>query len=69
MLPLPAFLLAAPGPAPTAADLIDAFRLTGYFLDRHVYEPRGLEPPDARARLIGLIAKAVAPAEAPPPPL
>jgi len=60
MLPLPAFLRAAPGPAPPAADLIDAFRLTGYFLDRHVFEPRGLKPPDARARLIALVERSVA---------
>jgi DNA repair protein RecO (recombination protein O) len=64
MLALPAFLIAPPGPPPPAADLIDAFRLTGYFFDRHVYEPRGLKAPDARARLIALIARAAAPTQA-----
>ena len=29
--------------SPPPADLADAFRLTGYFLARHVYEPRGLD--------------------------
>ncbi|MFN4205150.1 MAG: DNA repair protein RecO, partial [Agrobacterium albertimagni] len=28
--------------------LAAAFRLTAYFLDRHVYVPRGLEPGAAR---------------------
>jgi DNA repair protein RecO (recombination protein O) len=58
MLALPAFLLAAPGARPAVADLLDAFKLTGFFLARHVYEPRGLEPPDTRARFLGLIQPA-----------
>lgn len=55
MLALPAFLLAAPGGRPGPEDLIAAFRLTGFFLARHVYEPRGITPPEARERLVGLI--------------
>jgi DNA repair protein RecO (recombination protein O) len=58
LLRLPAFLASpAPAPPPDARDLADAFRLTGYFLDRHVFEPRGIKAPDARASLIGLIAR------------
>ena len=61
LLPLPAFLLApAPESRPTADDLADAFRLTGYFLSRHVYEPRGLTPPEARVSLIALIGRQAA---------
>lgn len=55
MLLLPAFLLAAPGARPGANDLLAAFRLTGFFFARHVYEPRGLAPPDARERFVALI--------------
>lgn len=55
MLRLPAFLLAAPGVRPGPEDLIAAFRLTGFFLARHVYEPRGIAPPEARERFVGLI--------------
>lgn len=55
MLLLPAFLLAAPGARPGADDLLAAFRLTGFFFARHVYEPRGLAPPDARERFVALI--------------
>jgi DNA repair protein RecO (recombination protein O) len=57
MLVLPAFL--APGsrvPA-DAADLDAAFRLTGFFLHRHVYEPRGLAEPDARAGFLAALRK------------
>ncbi|MEO8669414.1 MAG: DNA repair protein RecO [Bauldia sp.] len=59
LLRLPAFL-AAPevGAPPDARDLADAFRLTGYFLERHVYEPRGLKAPDARAGLLRIVAAA-----------
>ncbi len=49
MLPLPAFLERGAGCRADAPALEDAFRLSFYFLNRHVYEPRGIEPPDARA--------------------
>jgi len=60
MLPLPGFLLGAPGGREAAEDLAAAFRLTGFFLARHVYEPRGIAPPDARARLLAIVAAAKA---------
>lgn len=59
LLVLPRFLLDPATPvAPTPADILAGFRLTGYFLDRHVYEPRGIAPPDARLRLLGLLERA-----------
>jgi DNA repair protein RecO (recombination protein O) len=61
LLRLPAFLIRDNGAEPDSGDLADAFRLTGYFLDRHVYEPRGLTAPDARASLIALIARSAIP--------
>ncbi|HET7716411.1 MAG TPA: DNA repair protein RecO [Bauldia sp.] len=57
MLVLPAFLLSLPGVRPGPEDLLNAFRLTGFFLARHVYEPRGLTPPEARERLVALIGR------------
>ena len=45
---------------PTVEELADAFRLTGYFLARHVFEPRGLAPSDARASFVALVARTVA---------
>lgn len=53
LLPLPRFL--APGgeaEVPTPADLLAAFRLTGYFLDRHVATPRGEPLTPARAQFL-----------------
>jgi DNA repair protein RecO (recombination protein O) len=39
----------------SAADLADAFALTGFFLDRHAFAPRGLAVPDARARFVASV--------------
>ncbi|MEJ0013078.1 MAG: DNA repair protein RecO [Bauldia sp.] len=58
LLRLPPFLLEVPSEArPDAEAVTAAFHLTGYFLARHVYEPRGLEPPEARAAFLGLVAR------------
>lgn len=58
LIRLPAFLLEDTGTVPPpATDIAAAFRLTGYFLARHVYEPRGIDMPDARARLIALVER------------
>ncbi|MFY9894381.1 MAG: DNA repair protein RecO [Xanthobacteraceae bacterium] len=54
LLRLPSFLRADVEPA-SAADLADAFALTGFFLDRHAFAPRGLAVPDARARFVASV--------------
>ncbi|MCO6186586.1 DNA repair protein RecO [Rhizobium sp. L1K21] len=51
MLKLPAFLSPEHNKAATGETIADAFAMTGYFLERHVYEPRGLKMADARAGL------------------
>ena len=51
LLRLPAFLHGE-GQPQSAADLADAFALTGFFLDRHAFAPRGLAVPEARARFV-----------------
>jgi DNA repair protein RecO (recombination protein O) len=56
LLRLPAFF-AEPAAAPSAAELRDGFALTGFFLERLVYEPRGLPMPDARAQFLSAIAR------------
>lgn len=63
LLPLPAFLLASANEAPDAQAIADGFRLTGFFLMRHVLEPRGQMHADARA---GFIAAALGRAHADP---
>lgn len=57
MLALPAFLSAGSGLRADRAALDEAFKLTGFFFARSVYEPRGLEPPDARAGFLGALAR------------
>jgi len=58
LLPLPSFLSSGTGALPSAAELADAFALTGYFLSRHMFEPRGVSLPDARTHLIAAVARA-----------
>lgn len=49
MLPLPAFLRES-GRAGTAAEVLDGLRLTGFFLEDHVYGGHSASLPDARSR-------------------
>jgi DNA repair protein RecO (recombination protein O) len=62
LLRLPAFLGATDISA-SADELADAFALTGFFLDRHAFAPRGLAMPEARAHFLTSIARAFAGAE------
>ena len=58
LLPLPAFL--RPGveaAAPDPAEIADAFRLTGFFLTRDLFAPRGLPLPDSRRAFLAAAAK------------
>jgi len=48
LLALPAFLPDRSKACTDAEMLAQAFRLTGYFLGRHVFEARGIEPPISR---------------------
>ncbi|HWA18550.1 MAG TPA: DNA repair protein RecO [Devosia sp.] len=54
LLRLPQFLI-SDAPA-TAADLANAFRLTGHFLDMHVWQVRQMESPPTREALIARLA-------------
>lgn len=58
MLRLPAFLRDREM-EPTGPDLADGFALTGYFLTRHVLEPRGLALGDERAHFIAALNRAL----------
>ncbi|MDQ2955006.1 MAG: DNA repair protein RecO [Pseudomonadota bacterium] len=52
LLALPAFLHDNADVPPSSSGLAEGFALTGFFLARHVLEPRGLLLPDARAQFI-----------------
>ena len=60
LLRLPPFLRAEDDDAAAvaAADLADAFALTGFFLDRHAFAARGLEMPLARGRFVAVVTRA-----------
>jgi DNA repair protein RecO (recombination protein O) len=53
LLKLPAFLISAAEPTP--ADVSDAFKLTGHFLDLHVWMPRQVDPPAVREMFVALM--------------
>lgn len=58
LLKLPVFLRGRSAFEPTAADILAGFALTGYFLERHVFEPRGMSAPDTRERVIAKLKRA-----------
>lgn len=53
LLRLPGFL---GGESGCNDEVAAGFRLTSFFLTRHVFEPRGLTPPEARAALVAALA-------------
>src|SRR5690606_7587733 len=55
LLALPSFLAARGNASPD--DLRDAFRLTGHFLDRHVWSARQIEEPPTREPLIFMLTQ------------
>ncbi|MGA9138018.1 MAG: DNA repair protein RecO, partial [Methylovirgula sp.] len=62
LLRLPDFLrCTAVAATPPSSELRDGFELTGYFLAREVFAPRGLALPDARRAYLAEIAKSDAP--------
>lgn len=52
LLALPAFLAGGEGGEPTAGEVEAGLRLTGFFLERDVFAPRGTPEPAARAAFI-----------------
>jgi DNA repair protein RecO (recombination protein O) len=58
MLRLPSFLRERDA-QPAGRDLADGFVLTGFFLERHVLEPRGLALTDERAHFIAALTRAL----------
>jgi DNA repair protein RecO (recombination protein O) len=59
LLALPAFLLQQETPLvmPEIHDIQNGFALTGHFLERHVYGPRGQQEPDTRRAFIASLLK------------
>jgi DNA repair protein RecO (recombination protein O) len=57
LLPFPPFLQADEGHLPGQAELQDGFKLSGYFLNRDLFGPRGLKLPPAREAYLAEIAR------------
>lgn len=59
LLALPSFLKEGTRTAADVAGMAAAFRLTGYFLHRHIYEPRGITENAARDGFVQAALKAL----------
>ena len=57
LLALPYFLVGEVAEVPAAGDVDAAFELTGFFLARRVFEPRGLPMPETRAAFLASIGR------------
>lgn len=58
LLPLPDFVKPEPelpDATPPRDDVMAGFTLSGYFLERHVFTPRGIAVPPARAAMLALL--------------
>ncbi|PWV98784.1 DNA replication and repair protein RecO [Hoeflea marina] len=71
LLTLPEFLTNRERACVDPADLADAFKLTGYFLNRHVFEARGIEASVSRESFCAVALRALSdnPAAALPEPM
>jgi DNA repair protein RecO (recombination protein O) len=54
LLALPDFLKGGEPVFPSRSDIANGLALTGYFLERHLFGPRGVELPEARAAFVAL---------------
>jgi DNA repair protein RecO (recombination protein O) len=56
---LPSFLTDPHEEKPSATDVANGFEITGFFLSRHLFEPRGLAVPESRRSFIAAILRAL----------
>ncbi len=59
LLLLPGFVNDTAVRAASYDDIDHAFTMTGYFLMRHVWEPRAITPPDARGGFLNALGRAI----------
>jgi DNA repair protein RecO (recombination protein O) len=57
LLALPDFLRGPQASTPDLSDILAGFALTGHFLSRHVFEPRGAAAPESRAWIMARLAQ------------
>src|SRR5215216_1739731 len=59
LMRLPSFLTGQDEEKPSATDVANGFEITGFFLARHLFEPRGLVMPEARRQFIAAVLRAL----------
>ena len=59
LLALPGFLIESEDPSLAGQEMLDGFALTGFFLNTHIFGPRGLHMPEPRDRLISRLQRAL----------
>ena len=59
LMQLPRFLADHDEEKPSASDVANGFEITGFFLARHIFEPRGLALPDTRRQFIAAVLRAL----------
>jgi len=57
LLALPSFLAGDFSSEPSPGDILAGFALTGFFLERDVWQPRQMQAPDARMRLLSRLER------------
>jgi DNA repair protein RecO (recombination protein O) len=55
---MPEFVCNSRVRAETVPDICTAFKLTGFFFTRHVWEPRGQQQPESRSGFISALNRA-----------
>lgn len=59
LLAMPPFMVSSGIRAASILEITEAFRLTGFFFTRHVWEPRAQKPPEARDGFLNAIARSL----------
>lgn len=57
LLEMPSFMVSSSVRAASFSEVVTAFHLTSFFLNRHVWEPRALKAPEARDGFLGAISR------------
>ncbi len=65
LLALPPFLKGLQAGSPTPSDVVDGLKLTGFFLERHIFGPRGVAAPESRHWIMSHLAAQREPAQRP----
>jgi DNA repair protein RecO (recombination protein O) len=60
LLAMPPFMVSSSIRAVSLAEIMAAFRLTSFFFNRHVWEPRAQKPPESRDGFLSAVSRSLA---------